>query len=74
MTVGEWLEKLATSNTSEEKDWRVMQKVLRAKGFGSAVVVYGVVYLEGRGTIGSPPAGINLVAKELLAITRKVKV
>ena len=44
----------------------MMQWFLREIDFPKAVVVLGVVYMEGRGTIKSPPASIHAVAKMLL--------
>ena len=66
MTIGEWLEKLATSDSSTEEDARELQRALRKVGFGRAVVVYGVAYLDGKGTIANPPRSIHTVAGSLL--------
>lgn len=65
-TVKEWLEGLAASDTSEEKDGRMMQNMLRKVGFGSAVVACGIVYTEGHGTIEAPPISIHSMAKMML--------
>ena len=66
MTIGEWLEKLSASDSSTEEDSRVLQKALRMSGFNRAVVVHGVAYLDGQGTIANPPRSIHTVAKSLL--------
>jgi len=66
MTIGEWLEKLANATQSTEEDSRALQKALRISGFNRAVVVYGVAYLDGQGTIANPPRSIHTVAKSLL--------
>ena len=61
-----WLASLAASNSSSDEDSAMMQWFLREIDFPKAVVVLGVVYMEGRGTIKSPPASIHAVAKMLL--------
>lgn len=67
MTIAEWLGNLQGSDTSSEEDSQVMQTVLRNRlGFAKAVVVYGVVYLDGQGTIANPPRSIQTMAKSLL--------
>jgi len=66
MTIGEWLEKLSASDSSTEEDSMMLQKALRMSGFNRAVVVYGVAYLDGQGTIANPPRSIQAVAKSLL--------
>lgn len=65
-TVKQWLEELAGNDSSSEKDASMMQNLLHRVGFGRAVVVYGIVYLEGQGTIEAPPASIHSVASMLL--------
>jgi hypothetical protein len=65
-TVQEWLQDLSTSNTSTEQDSAKMQAVLRKVGFPSAVVVMGIVYLEGKGTMDCPPTSIHSIAKMLV--------
>ena len=67
-TVKEWLQGLADTNTSSEQDSAKIQNLLRRVGFSRAVVVVGIVYLEGRGTIDAPPTSINSVAKMILEI------
>jgi len=66
MTIGEWLDQLANATQSTEEDSRVLQKALRMSGFNRAVVVHGVAYLDGQGTIANPPRSIHTVAKSLL--------
>lgn len=65
-TVGEWLARLAATNESEDKDSIKMQNLLHRLGFDKAKVLYGVVYLEGKGTIEAPPASIHSTAKSIL--------
>lgn len=62
-TVKEWLEDVAKANKSSEEDSRKMQSLLHKVGFGKAVVVYGIVYPEGRGR----PVSIHSMAKEILS-------
>ena len=72
MTIGKWLEQLQDGDSSSEEDAQVMQKVLRTKlGFNQAVVILGVVYLDGQGTMANPPRSIQSVAKSLLHSMRK---
>ena len=72
MTIGQWLEQLQDGDSSSEEDAQVMQKVLRTKlGFNQAVVILGVVYLDGHGTMANPPRSIQSVAKSLLHSIRK---
>jgi len=65
-TVKDWLEGLAGSNESTDQDSTMMQNYLRKVGFGRAVVVLGIVYLEGRGTIDAPPCSLHSMAKMIL--------
>ena len=70
-TVGQWLEELARSNTSNEHDEREMTNILHRFGFPAAVVTCGIVYLEGKGTMDAPPAPIQSIAGMLVkAATR----
>ena len=62
MSVKEWLEGLAGTNTSSEKDSSMMQSLLRRIGFSSAVVTVGIVYPEGHGQ----PLDIHTMAKMML--------
>ena len=65
----DWLASLAASNSSSDEDSAMMQWFLREIDFPKAVVVLGVVYMEGRGTIESRPESIHDVAKALLAVS-----
>lgn len=65
-TVKQWLVALATSNTSSNQDSIKMANLLHRVGFRRAVVVLGIVYLEGKGTLDAPPASIHSIAKMLL--------
>ena len=66
MTIGEWIENLAASGSSTEEDGAMIQTILRQiTNYKRAVVVYGVVYLEGQGTLRNPPQSIQAVAKGL---------
>lgn len=67
-TVKEWLSKLSLTNTSTEQDSKDMLALLRNLGFNSAVVVSGIVYLEGQGTIDAPPTSIHTVADMILRL------
>ena len=74
MTIGEWLEKLSASDSSTEEDSMMLQNALRRIGHNHAVVVYGVAYLDGQGTIANPPRSIHTVAKSLLAAIKPIDV
>lgn len=65
-TVKQWLEQVAGTDTSTEQDSDRMQNMLRRVGFPSAVVVMGVVYVEGYGTVDYPPMSIHFMAGVLL--------
>ena len=62
-TVGEWLEDLASKHESTEGDSIRMQNLLHRIDFPKAVVVCGIVYTEGHGTMESPPTSIHRMAK-----------
>lgn len=66
-TVGEWLKELAKSSTSSEEDGVKMSNLLHLAGFPKAIVVCGIVYLEGKGTLEAPPTSINSIAEMLVA-------
>lgn len=73
-TAGQVLERLSNSDSSSEQDSRIMQAILRQTGlYPNAVVVAGVVYLDGRGTMQNPPTSIHTVAKSLLKAVAEVK-
>lgn len=61
-----WLEMLAERTTSTEQDSLIMQQLLRHMGYAKARVVSGIVYLEGHGTLESPPQSIHTLARVLL--------
>jgi predicted butyrate kinase (DUF1464 family) len=62
-TVKQWLEELASSTQSTEKDSRMMQNLLRRIGLHNAVVTCGIVYPSGYGM----PLDIHSMARELLS-------
>ena len=62
MTVKEFLQEMATTNTSTEYDDNMMQTLTRKCGFIKSVVTCGIVYLEGKGD----PLDIHTVAREIL--------
>lgn len=65
-TVGQWLEELATSNQSSDRDSIKMQNLLHRVGFPRAIVVCGIVYLEGQGTMEAPPMSLHTIAAMLI--------
>ncbi len=71
-TVFQVIKELSEKNSSTENDSMVIQYVLRKMGFNNAIVTCGIVYLEGHGTINSPPTDINTIAKTLLKGLEKI--
>ena len=65
MKTQEWLTDLSKSKESSEEDSKMMQTFLR-RFFPQAVVTYGIVYIEGKGTIKNRPQSIQAIAKELV--------
>lgn len=57
----DFLKKLSASNTSSDVDSALMQRFLRI-AYPQAVVIAGIVYLEGYGN----PLSIHSVAKNIL--------
>jgi hypothetical protein len=69
MTVKEWIQDLASRNSSSDEDEKMMANLLRRLGFPKAVCTCGIAYLEGKGTIDAPPTSIHSVANMLLKRT-----
>lgn len=65
-TIRDVLERLSKSSSSTSHDDEAMEYVCHRIGFTNAVVTSGIVYLEGHGTLESPPADIHTVAKQIL--------
>jgi len=62
-TIAQWLEELADSDQSTERDSAIMEGILRSRlGFPKARVVIGNVYLEGYGQ----PVDIHTLARMIL--------
>ena len=70
-TVKQWLEELANSTISTDSDSIKMTNLLHRVGFNQAVVVCGIVYLEGKGTMDAPPTSLHSIAKMLLKAGNK---
>ena len=70
-TVGDIVERLSVAESTTETDWPTFQAILRRCGFQRARVVYGIVYLEGKGTMHAPPCDISTMARVLLAAATK---
>ena len=70
LDVIDFLSELSNSNTSNQEQNALMEILLRRLDFNRAIVVYGIVYLEGKGTIGSPPTSINSVARMVLKMVK----
>ena len=70
LDVIDFLSELSNSDSSNQEQNDIMQILLRRLDFNKAVVIYGIVYLEGKGTIGSPPTSINAIAKMILKMVK----
>jgi hypothetical protein len=69
---GDLLTRLAGSNESTDSDGAALQRFLRRIDFPRAVVVCGVVYIEGKGTLEAPPASVHAMAQMLLGVAEAV--
>ena len=67
-TIRDYLKELGEKSSSSSEDDAKVQKLMRMAGFPNSVVVMGVVYLEGKGTIKHPPSSIHQVAKMLAGL------
>ena len=67
-TIGDWLVQLANSTESTEDDSARMQNLLHRIDFPKAVVVCGIVYTDGHGTLESPPTSIHSMAKMIVKV------
>jgi hypothetical protein len=65
-TIKEQLQNISNSNTSSLDDEKFIKIVLNRLGFNNAIVTYGIVYIEGIGTLKNPPTSINAIAKSIL--------
>jgi hypothetical protein len=70
-TFREVLERLSRTTSSSDTDSSTVELLCRRLGFPKARVVLGVVYLEGHGTIESPPTDIHSIAKVFLNAAKK---
>jgi len=70
LDVIDFLSELSNSNTSNQEQNAIMEILLRRLDFNNAIVLYGVVYLEGRGTRTAPPTSINSVARMVLKLVK----
>ena len=65
-----FLSELSNSNSSDQEQNAIMEILLRRLDFHRAIVVYGIVYLEGKGTRSAPPTSINAIAKMVLKMVK----
>lgn len=70
----EYLEMLSNANTSTEQDAQRIQSLMRLLGYPACVVVYGIAYLDGVGTIANPPRSIHSVAKLILELAKRQEI
>ena len=70
-TVMDYLEKVSQSETTTPEDDVKVQKFLRLAGYPNCVVTCGIVYLEGKGTMESPPTSIQQVINSVLSVVKK---
>ena len=62
----EEIKRLAIAPSTTHDDDMIMESILHKLDFPQAVVICGIVYLEGRGTIDCPPTSINSIAGMIL--------
>lgn len=62
----EFLTDIIKGDIITDKQDKIMEYFLREIGYKSALVITGVVYLEGKGSMSSPPIVIQAVAEKLL--------
>ncbi len=72
-TVLEFLKRLSKTTVSSDTDSSMMESLLHKLDFPRAVVVIGTVYIEGKGTLFSPPYDIHECAKMLLKLIERTK-
>jgi len=65
-TIRDVLERISKTTSSTSKDDELMEYVCHRIGFPNARATSGIVWLEGHGTLESPPADIHTVAKQIL--------
>ena len=70
-TVKDRLEDLASKHESSEEDSSRMQNLLHRIDFPKAIVVCGIVYTEGHGTLESPPTSIHRMAKMIAKVFKE---
>ena len=70
LDVIDFLSELSNSDTSNQEQNDIMQILSRRLDFNKAVVIYGIVYLEGKGTRSAPPTSINAIAKMILKMVK----
>jgi len=70
-TILQRIEKIANSYSSSEEDAKFISHTLHLLGLKQAVVVGGIVYMEGRGTLDSPPSSIHSVARIILRLIKE---
>ena len=66
MSPREYLEDLASKNSSDGIDQTIMAILLRKCGFPNVVITCGIVYAEGHGTLDCPPVSIHAMANTIL--------
>jgi hypothetical protein len=70
LDVIDFLSELSNSDTSNQEQNAIMEILLRRLDFNKAIVIYGIVYLEGKGTRSAPPTSINAIAKMILKMVK----
>lgn len=70
--IKQYLQELNLRQSSNEKDEKVIRGILKFLGFDKVIITYGVVYLDGVGTIENPPMSIQQIAKFILNSLNKL--
>ena len=71
-TIKDYLTDLSNSETTTETDDARILNLLHGFGFNKAVVVAGIVYIDGKGTIQNPPTSIQNICKTILKVYGEV--
>lgn len=69
----ELVHRLAITDTSNQQDSFNLGVILRRLGFPNAIVISGIVYLEGHGTLDCPPTDIHSIARAIQVSLEKIE-
>ena len=64
------LKRISKAELIDSTDEVLMDIILKRLDFNKAVIVCGIVYLEGAGTMHCPPMSMQSAAKQILAVAK----